>query len=185
MEIHPPNLGGESSKSACFAVFSGAPSLNLGGEIFTGVRVFRGRVLRRGPAMGFTVKRVLRRVLRRGFCEGGCQKVPRTSPRRDDPYKSKGYQSFSKWLGNSGALSNRKRENPAPSKVPSVNIPLAQRMNLSGRPSGSAMECWKKTNKQKTHKHFSDGPCGTIVPGTNLHPSQGQTGQNRAFTVWN
>ena len=37
----------------------------------------------------------------------------------------------------------------------------------------------KKANKQKTHKHFSDGPCGTIVPGTNPHPSQGQT----AFTV--
>ena len=41
----------------------------------------------------------------------------------------------------------------------------------------------KKTNKQKTHKHFSDGPCGTIVPGTNPHPSQGQTGQNGDFTV--
>ena len=41
----------------------------------------------------------------------------------------------------------------------------------------------KETNKQKTHKHFSDGPCGTIVPGTNPHPSQGQTGQNSAFTV--
>ena len=41
----------------------------------------------------------------------------------------------------------------------------------------------KETNKQKTHKHFSDGPCGTIVPGTNPHPSQGQTGQNGDFTV--
>ena len=41
----------------------------------------------------------------------------------------------------------------------------------------------KKTNKQKTHKHFSDGPWGTIVPGTNPHPSQGQTGQNGDFTV--
>ena len=41
----------------------------------------------------------------------------------------------------------------------------------------------KKTNKQKTHKHFPDGPCGTIVPGTNPHPSQGQTGQNGDFTV--
>ena len=41
----------------------------------------------------------------------------------------------------------------------------------------------KKTNKQKTHKHFSDDPHGTIVPGTNPHPSQGQTGQNSAFTV--
>ena len=30
-----PNLGGESSKNTCFAVFSGAPSLNLGGEDFT------------------------------------------------------------------------------------------------------------------------------------------------------
>ena len=41
----------------------------------------------------------------------------------------------------------------------------------------------KKTNKQKTHKHFSDGPCGTIVPGTNPHPSQGQKGQSGDFTV--
>ena len=41
----------------------------------------------------------------------------------------------------------------------------------------------KKTNKQKTHKHFSDDSCGTIVPGTNPHPSQGQTGQNSDFTV--
>ena len=41
----------------------------------------------------------------------------------------------------------------------------------------------KKNYKQKTHKHFSDGPCGTIVPGTNPHPSQGQTGQNGDFTV--
>ena len=41
----------------------------------------------------------------------------------------------------------------------------------------------KKTNKQKTHKHFSDGPCGTIVPGTNFHPCRGQTGQNGDFTV--
>ena len=41
----------------------------------------------------------------------------------------------------------------------------------------------EKTNKQKTHKHFSDGPCGTLVPGTNPHPSQGQTGQNGDFTV--
>ena len=41
----------------------------------------------------------------------------------------------------------------------------------------------EKTNKHKTHKHFSDGPCGTIVPGTNPHPSQGQTGQNGDFTV--
>ena len=41
----------------------------------------------------------------------------------------------------------------------------------------------KKTNKHKTHKQFSDGFCGTIVPGTNPHPSQGQTGQNGDFTV--
>ena len=41
----------------------------------------------------------------------------------------------------------------------------------------------KKTNKHKTHKHFSDGPRGTTVPGTNPHPSQGQTGQNGDFTV--
>ena len=41
----------------------------------------------------------------------------------------------------------------------------------------------KRTNKQKTHKHFSGGPCGTIVPGTIPHPSQGQTGQNGDLTV--
>ena len=37
----------------------------------------------------------------------------------------------------------------------------------------------------KTHEHFSDGPCQTIVPGTitNPHPSQGQTGQNGDFTA--
>ena len=40
----------------------------------------------------------------------------------------------------------------------------------------------EETNKQKTHKHFSGGPCGTIVPETNPHPSQGQTGQNGEFT---
>ena len=39
------------------------------------------------------------------------------------------------------------------------------------------------TVNTKTHKHFSDGPCGTIVPGTNPHPSQGQTGQNGDFSV--
>ena len=32
VEIHPPNLGGESSKATCFNLFSGAHSLNLGGE---------------------------------------------------------------------------------------------------------------------------------------------------------
>ena len=35
VEIHPPNLGGESPKTTCFAVFSGEHSLNLGGEIST------------------------------------------------------------------------------------------------------------------------------------------------------
>ena len=57
--------------------------------------------------------------------------------------------------------------------------------------TNKGIDCWriknhlggKKTNKQKTHKHFSDGPCGAIVPGTNPHPSQGQTGQNGNFTV--
>ena len=48
---------------------------------------------------------------------------------------------------------------------------------------GPSLGSKKKTNKQKTHKHFSDRPCGTIVPGTNPHPSQGQTGQNGDFTV--
>ena len=42
--IHPPNLGGESSKVTCFAVFFEGHFLNLGGEIFTpkiwGVWVF-------------------------------------------------------------------------------------------------------------------------------------------------
>ena len=35
VEIHAPNFWGESLKNTCFTVFSGAPSLNLGGEIFT------------------------------------------------------------------------------------------------------------------------------------------------------
>ena len=43
--IHPPNLGGESSKITCFTVFFEGHFLNLGGEIFTpqiwGVWVFR------------------------------------------------------------------------------------------------------------------------------------------------
>ena len=50
-----------------------------------------------------------------------------------------------------------------------------------GRVNGARKK--KKTNKQKTHKRFPDGPCGTIVPGTNPHPSQGQAGQNGDFTV--
>ena len=37
----------------------------------------------------------------------------------------------------------------------------------------------KKNNKHKTHKHFSDGPCRTIVPGTNRNPSQGQSKRNK------
>ena len=41
----------------------------------------------------------------------------------------------------------------------------------------------KKTNKHKTHKHFSNGPRRTVVAGTNFHPSQGQTGQNGDLTV--
>ena len=40
----------------------------------------------------------------------------------------------------------------------------------------------RRTNKHKTHKHFSDQPCGTIVPGTNPHPFQGQTGRKGDFT---
>ena len=43
--IHPPNLGSESSKIACFTVFFEGHSINLGGEIFTpqiwGAWVFR------------------------------------------------------------------------------------------------------------------------------------------------
>ena len=42
-----------------------------------------------------------------------------------------------------------------------------------------------KNNKQKTHKYFSDGPCGTIVPGTNPHPSQGQMGDKTAILLLN
>ena len=41
----------------------------------------------------------------------------------------------------------------------------------------------KKNNKQKTQKLFSDRHCGTTVPGTNPHPSQGQMGQNGDSTV--
>ena len=40
-----------------------------------------------------------------------------------------------------------------------------------------------KNNKHKIHKQFSDGPCGTIVPGTDPHLSQGQPGQNAL--LWN
>ena len=43
----------------------------------------------------------------------------------------------------------------------------------------------KKTNKHKTHKHFSDGPCETIVPGAKPHLSQGQTGQSGDFVEFN
>ena len=39
----------------------------------------------------------------------------------------------------------------------------------------------QKNNKQKTHKHFSGGPCGTIVPGTNPHPSPGTNGTKWRF----
>ena len=48
--------------------------------------------------------------------------------------------------------------------------PPSKGANEKFRPHG-----WgQKNNKQKRHKYFSDGPCGTIVPGTT---SQGQTGQ--------
>ena len=50
--------------------------------------------------------------------------------------------------------------------------------------SKSQVWVWKrKTNKHKTHKHFSDGPCATIVLGMNSNLSQGQMGQNGNFTV--
>ena len=46
LKIHPPNLGGESSKITCFTVLFGAHSLKSGGEIFTsrirGVWAFKG-----------------------------------------------------------------------------------------------------------------------------------------------
>ena len=51
-----------------------------------------------------------------------------------------------------------------------------RRNRLSGTETGTRMV--------PTHRHFPDGPCGTIVPGTNPHPSQGQTGQNGHF-MWN
>ena len=42
----------------------------------------------------------------------------------------------------------------------------------------------KKANKQKTHKHFSDGPCGTIVPGTN--PTRPRDRWDKmAMLLWN
>ena len=53
------------------------------------------------------------------------------------------------------------------------NVVLARFRPVTG-PSG---------HQQKTHKHFSDSAPGGIVPGTNPHPSQGQTGQNGDFTV--
>ena len=56
-----------------------------------------------------------------------------------------------------------------------------------GRPVILVSDSWarkkKKNNKQKIHGHFSDGLCGTIVPGTNPHLSQGQMGQNGNSTV--
>ena len=51
VEFHPPNLGGESSKNTCFAVFSGARSLNLAGEIFT-PQIWGVWVLREGLRHG-------------------------------------------------------------------------------------------------------------------------------------
>ena len=66
-----------------------------------------------------------------------------------------------------------------PGTVEKVSGFLSQRFLSGGYPNFGA----KKNNKQKTHKHFSDGPYGTIVPGTNLHLSQGQTGQNGDSTV--
>ena len=41
----------------------------------------------------------------------------------------------------------------------------------------------RKIPINRKHITFSGGPCGTIIPGTNPHPSQGQTGQNGDFTV--
>ena len=57
---------------------------------------------------------------------------------------------------------------------------LKSRLNSGWRKSWEAK---KPINIKHKKKHFSDGFCGTIVPGTNPHPSQGQTGQNGDFTV--
>ena len=60
------------------------------------------------------------------------------------------------------------------------NQPRKSKQSRKGR---TGLCWWQKNNKHKTHKQFSAASCGTIVPGTNPHPSQGQTGQNGNFTV--
>ena len=61
---------------------------------------------------------------------------------------------------------------------------LAGRIDIQNLVGACALG--EKTNKYKTQKHFSDGPGGTIVPGTNWDPSQGQMGQSGGLTVeWN
>ena len=53
-----------------------------------------------------------------------------------------------------------------------------------GHPTWSQNWEQKKTNKQKTHKHFCDGPLGDNRPqGRTRTRPQGQTGQNGDFTV--
>ena len=39
----------------------------------------------------------------------------------------------------------------------------------------------RKTNKHKTYKHFSDGPCGTIVPRDEPPPVPGTNGTKWRF----
>ena len=72
------------------------------------------------------------------------------------------------------------------SKPPRFGTPTSAPTPRSEDASLTQQLIWEQKTiniKHKTHKHFSDGPCGTIVPGTNPHPSQGQTGQNGDFTV--
>ena len=86
-------------------------------------------------------------------------------------------QSFWKLAG-LPRISPSQFPNNFPRTSPTVASPPFQ-----GSLNNGFLTMGEKNNKQKTHTHFSDGPCGAIVPGTNPHPSQGQTGQNGNFTV--
>ena len=84
------------------------------------------------------------------------------------------------------ASSGRSSDATSKASFPLHNTEARQHQGKLDVTSDVVLSCCfgsKETNKQKTHKHFSGGPCGTIVPGTNPHPSQGQTGQNGDFTV--
>ena len=74
------------------------------------------------------------------FCSG---KAPRNSPILQ--VRAEGHQlpdwHWPVWLGSSGELSHRKRENPVPSKIPLARIPFAQR--LRGGDAITWLWAWK------------------------------------------